>query len=130
MSFNSDEFSEISPVIVKDGIIFCSDRRFSAIKDRTTFDGRRLYNIYLAERKDTSDWRKPKELKSERSSMFNNGPLCFAPDGKTVYFTSEVETGKVAKKKNLKTIAGYLLLNFQAQILVHLRPFKYNNPAI
>src|SRR5450759_5615848 len=73
MSFNSDAFSEISPVIVKDGIIFCSNRRFSGFKDRTAYDGHRLYNIYLAERKDTSDWRKPKELKSERSSLFNNG---------------------------------------------------------
>ena len=51
MSFNSDAFSEISPVIVKDGIIFCSNRRFSAFKDRTAWDGSRLYNIYFTEKK-------------------------------------------------------------------------------
>ena len=128
MSFNSDAFSEISPVIVKDGIIFCSDRRFSGIKDRTAWDGHRLYNIYLAERKDTSDWRKPKELKSERSSLFNNGPLCFAPDGKTVYFTSEVETGKAAKKKNFKNHSGIFIADLSGTDLISLRPFKYNNP--
>lgn len=127
MSFNSNEFSEISPVIVKDAIIFCSTRRFSTIKDRTTFDGRRLYNIYLAEKKDTSSWRNPEELKSERSSRFNNGPLCFAPDGKTVYFTSEVETGKIVKKKKFKNHNGIFIADFSGTDLVNLRPFKYNN---
>lgn len=127
MSFNSGAFSEISPVIVKDGIIFCSSRRFSSLKDRTTFDGRRLYNIYFAEQKDTSGWSNPKEIKSERSSLFNNGPLSIASDGKTVYFTSEVETGKVAKKKNFKNHLGIFVADLSGTDLSSLRPFKYNN---
>jgi hypothetical protein len=127
LSFNSSIFSEISPVIVKDGIIFCSDRRFSAIKDRTAFDGHRLYNIYIAERKDTSGWGAPKELKSERSSLFNNGPLCIAPDGKTVYFTSEIETGNAAKRQKFKNHNGIFIADLSGTDLVSLRPFKYNN---
>ena len=75
MSFNIDGFNNISPVIVKSGIIFCSDRRFSAFRDRTSYDGRRLYNIYLAVKRDTSGFSKPIELTSERSNKFNNGPL-------------------------------------------------------
>jgi len=129
MSFSSDGFSDISPVIAKDGIIFCSNRRFSAIKDRTGFDGHRLYYIYLAERKDTSEWRRPKELKSERSSLFNNGPMCIAPDGKTAYITSEIETGKAAKKKNFKNHSGIFIADISGTELVSLRPFKYNNPS-
>jgi len=39
MSFNTGVFNEISPVIVKDGILFCSDKRFSSVIDRTTFEG-------------------------------------------------------------------------------------------
>ncbi|HUX58429.1 MAG TPA: PKD domain-containing protein [Bacteroidales bacterium] len=128
MSFNSDAFSEISPVMVNDGIIFCSNRRFSALKDRTAYDGHRLYNIYLAERKDTSGWIKPKELISERSSLFNNGPLCFAPEGKTVYFTSEVETGTAAKDKKFTNHSGIFIAELSGTDLVSLRPFSYNNP--
>jgi hypothetical protein len=129
MSFNEDAFSEISPVIVKDGIIFCSNKRFSGFKDRTSFNGNRLYNIYFAERKDTSDWRRIKEVKSERSSLFNNGPLCIAPDGRTVYFTSEVETGKAAKKKNFRNHSGIFIADLSGSQLTSLRPFKYNNPS-
>jgi len=127
MSFNSGIFSEISPVIVKDGIVFCSDRKFSSIKDRTSFDGRRLYNIYIAERKDTSSWSKPEELKSERSTLFNNGPLCVAPDGKTIYFTSEIETGKITKKRSFKNHSGIFTAELSGTNLVSLQPFQYNN---
>lgn len=127
MPFSSEHFSEIAPVIVKDGIIFCSDRRFSGPKDRTTFDGRRLYNIYKTEPKDTSGWRPPDEIKSERSSRFNNGPLCFAPDGKTVYFTSEVETGKPAKKRKFENHSGIFIAELSGTDLTSIQPFKYNN---
>ena len=128
MPFNSSGFSEISPVIIKGGLVFCSDRRFSIIKDRTAFDGRRLYNIYLAEMHDTSDWEKPKELKSERNSLFNNGPFCIAPDGKTVYFTSEIETGSAAKKRNFKNHSGIFMAELSGMNLISLRPFRYNSP--
>lgn len=128
LPFNSGQFSEISPVIVKEGVVFCSDRRSSGINDRTAWDGRRLYNIYLAERKDSlSGWLKPIELKSVRSSLFNNGPLCFAPDGKTVYFTSEVETGDEAKKKDFRNHSGIFIADLSGTDLVSLRPFKYNS---
>jgi len=127
MSFNKEAFSDISPVIIKDGIIFCSNRRFSALKDRTSYDGRRLYNIYQVERKDTAAWSNPKEILSERSSKFNNGALCIAPDGKTVYFTSDVETGKAAKKKNYKNHNGIFIADRSGTDLISIRPFKYNN---
>ena len=128
MSFNIDGFNNISPVIVKSGIIFCSDRRFSAFRDRTSYDGRRLYNIYLAVKRDTSGFSKPIELTSERSNKFNNGPLCLAPDGKTVYFTSEVETGKMAENKKFRNHSGIFIAELKGLELVSVHPFKYNDP--
>jgi hypothetical protein len=127
MSFNTGGFSNISPVIAGDGIIFCSDRRLSGIKDRTGFDGKRLYNIYIAEKIDSSGFRKPRVLKSERSNKFNNGPLCLAPDGKTVYFTSEIETGKLAESRNFTNHSGIFLGELTGSGIGNLRPFKYND---
>jgi hypothetical protein len=129
MSFSSGLFNDISPVIVKDGVLFCSDRRTSGINDRTSFDGKRLYNIYIAEKKDTTDWRKPKLLRSERSTFFNNGPLCLSPDGKTVYFTSEIETGKVTKQRGFINYSGIYEADLSGSELVSLRPFKHNNQS-
>jgi hypothetical protein len=128
MSFNDQIFSEISPVIVENGIIFCSNRRFSTIKDRTSYDGSRLYNIYIAEKKDSNKWDKPRLLKSERTTKFNSGPLSLAPDKKTIYFTSEVETGRAATKKNYRNHSGIFIAELSgATDLQSVRPFKYNS---
>ncbi len=128
LSFNSSAFNDISPVIVEDGLIFCSDRRFSGLRDRTAFDGRRLFNIYLAERKDSAKWNKPREIKNARSTFFNNGPLCLAPDGKTVYFTSEIETGQASRRRDFQNHSGIFIAERSGMELTSILPFKYNNP--
>lgn len=127
LAINSEIFSEISPVIVKDGIFFCSNRRFSAIKDRTSFEGERLYSIYMASRKDSAKWGKPQEINSPRTSFFNIGPMCVASDGKTVYFTSEVETGKVTSRKNFRNHNGIFIAELAGSELTSVKPFKFNS---
>lgn len=127
LSFNSSS-SDLSPVIYKDQIIFCSDRRFSGIRDRTSFEGRRIYNIYIVVRTDSTGWSKPDELKSERANLFNNGPLCLAPDERTVYFTSDIEIGKAAKKRNFKNHSGIFIAEKDGNTLNNITPFPYNNP--
>jgi len=127
LSFNLPGFSEISPVIVKDGIMFCSDRRLSGVTDRTSFDDRRLYSIYIAEKKDTADWRRPKPVKSDRTSQFNVGPLCIAPDGKTVYFTSEIETGLPSRNRKFRNHSGIFTAELSGLQLLSIKPFRYNS---
>jgi len=128
LSVNVQNYSEISPVMVDDGIIFCSDRRLTGITDRTSFDNMRLYNLYFAGKKDTSDFRKPESIKSERSALFNTGPLCIAPDGVTVYFTSEIETGIPSRNKNFRNRSGIFTARLSGRQLLSIQPFKFNNP--
>lgn len=127
MPFSSGPYSEISPVIVNEGVVFCSDRRTTGIKNRTSFEGRRLYSMFIVQKKDTSGWSRPEEIKSERSFYFNNGPLCFSPDGKTVYFTSEVETGKEAKNRNFRNHSGIFIADISGTVLSSIRAFPYNS---
>jgi hypothetical protein len=127
LSLNNAGFSDISPVIVKDGILFCSDRRLSGVTDRTSFDNRRLYNIYIAERKDTTDWRKPVAVKSDRSALFNTGPLCIGADGKTVWFTSEIETGVPSRNRKFRNHSGIFTAELSGQQMLSIKPFKYNS---
>lgn len=127
LALNNAGFSDISPVIIKDGIMFCSDRRLSGVTDRTSFDNRRLYNIYIAERKDTTDWRKPVAVKSDRSALFNTGPLCIGSDGKTVWFTSEIETGVPSRNRKFRNHSGIFIAELSGQQLLSIKPFKYNS---
>lgn len=127
LSFSRANFNEISPVIIDGGIIFCSDRRFSSLVDRTSFDGRRLYNMYVSTIRDSSRWTTPEILDSERKNLFNNGPLTIAADGKTVYFTSEVETGSQAKMKNYNNHNGIFIGELSGTQITGIRPFRYNS---
>jgi hypothetical protein len=127
LSFNLAAYSEISPVIIQDGIIFCSDRRLSGVSDRTSFDNRRLYSIYVVEKKDTSGWKRPDPVKSERTAQFNTGPLCLAQDGKTVYFTSEIETGEPSRSRKFRNHSGIFSAELSGLQLLSIKPFKYNS---
>lgn len=127
LNLNENAFSDISPLIVENGIIFCSNRRFSAFTDRTSFDGRRLYNIYIAEKKDSNTWTKPRLVESERVEKFNNGPLSVGPDGKTVYFTSETETGRQARNKKFRNRNGIFIAELSSGRLTSIQPFAYNS---
>lgn len=133
MSFNKENFSEMSPVILKqgeiDGIIFCSDRRTSAFKDRTTNDGRRLYNMFYAQKEDSLSWSSPSILKSSLSTRFNNSTLSIAPDKVTVYFTSDVEQGSTSRKKGTINHNGIFIAELSGTELQNIKPFKYNNPS-
>jgi peptidoglycan-associated lipoprotein len=130
LSFSLPGFSDISPVIIKDAIMFCSDRRLSGVTDRTSFDDRRLYSIYIAEKKDTAGWRKPSPVKSDRTALFNTGPLCIAPDGKTVYFTSEIETGVPSRSRKFRNRSGIFIADLNGLQLLSIRPFKYNSNSL
>lgn len=127
MPFNKAAISDIAPVIRDDGILFCSTRRFSIFKDRSSFDGTRIYNIYQVQEIDTSTWSAPSLLKSEFNSLYTNGPLSIAPDGKTVYFTSDVDKSNVSKKRKSKNSAGIFIADLTPAGLQNIVPFKYNS---
>jgi len=128
MPFSKSPFNDISPVIVNDGIIFCSNRRYSSLSDRTTFNNDRLLNLWYAQLKD-STWNKPEEIKSEFSSRFNNGSLSLAPNGKTVYFSSDVEKSSITRKKSFKDKNrwGLFIGELTGNSIINVTPFKYNS---
>ena len=129
---NSGQFNDIAPVIVKDGIIFCSDRRMSSVSDAKTFQDERLYNIFFVQKKDTAAWGKAEEIKEPKSQLLYYGPVSVTADGKTIYFTSSVINGKNARKKNIVNprgiFIGDLALNAKNErIITNVRPFEYNS---
>jgi hypothetical protein len=128
MAFNSKASNNIAPVLTKDGIIFCSDRKTSSLTATTTFNDERLYNIYFVDWKDTASLKTRPEIKSNSNTLLYYGPLCLAPDGRTVYFTSSILSVKAAKKKNVINPRGIFIGELSGTIIINVRPFEYNNP--
>ena len=124
MPFNTNHFNDISPVIGTDGgIMFSSDRRLSAITDQTSFDGRRLFNIFRI----AGNGNAATELKSERAMKFNSGPFCISPDGRYIYFTSEVETGRRTRNRNFVNRNGIFIAELSGNEMFNVQPFLYNS---
>ena len=128
MTFNRPNSNDIAPVLIKNGIIFCSDRKISSLKETTTFNDERLYKIYLVERKDTSGWTPPQMISSNANPALYYGPLCLASDGKTVYFTSSVLTGRAAKRRNVTNPRGIFIGELSGTDIINVMPFEHNNP--
>jgi hypothetical protein len=127
LPFNTTTYSEMAPVKVGNEIVYCSDRRYSSILDRTGFDGTRLFNHYIVGQSDSSNWGNPSLLKSERSYLFQNGPVSVAANGKTVCFTSDVETGRAALKSTFKNKQGIFFGELNGAEIVSVTPYKYNS---
>jgi hypothetical protein len=127
LPFNSPVFNDIAPVIVKDGIVFCSNRKTSSVTDATTFEGDHLYNVFYSQKKDSSEWLKVRQL-GNASSLYNEGPLCYTPDGKSIYFTRNIEIGKAARKKNFVNKLGIYIADISDESWINIRPFQFNDP--
>jgi hypothetical protein len=127
LSFNSGEFNEIAPVIVKDGLIFCSDRETSSFTKKTSFSDERLYNLFFAQRKDSTSWKSPEQVKETGAAFLYYGPLAISSDGKTIYFTSSLISGKAARNKNLNNPRGIFSGTLSRNVISNVSPFEYNS---
>lgn len=128
MPFNSPVFNDIAPVIVKDGIIFCSNRKTNSISDPTTFEGEYLYNVFYSRKTDSLTWNQTEKYGNSDVTLFNEGPLCFTPDGKSIYFTRNLEIGKAARKRNFVNKLGIYIADITGDTWTNIRPFQFNNP--
>jgi hypothetical protein len=126
---SSNNFNEMAPSIYKDGIIFMSDRRISAIKNVTTYRDEKIYNIFVAVKTDTNRWGRPQELKDLGNRLVAYGPACIGPDGKTVYFTRTVLSGKAATKRKAINPYGIFIGDLNGTEISNIRPFEYNAPG-
>jgi len=121
-------FNDMAPVLTKDGIAFCSDRRLSAISDVRTFERTLLYNIYYAFKKDTVEWGRASIFSKDLSPLANEGPFCFTPDGNQIYYTSNVKQGKQATKRGIDNNRGIFIADKQGGGWTNIRPFAHNDP--
>jgi hypothetical protein len=120
--------NEMSPVIIKDGIIFVSDKKTSSIINHTNYNDDRLYNIYIAVKTDTARWGRPVRIKDPASHLAQFGSVCIAPDGKTVYFTRSVLSGREAQKRKIINPFGIFTGELSGTEILNVKPFEYNSP--
>ncbi len=103
-------FSEFSPVIVDDKVIFTSDRSSSTGDRKYGWTGNYYLDLYKAGLPNPAEPEKavdpaPDLYSNDLNMAFHDGPASFSPDNKTIYFTrvfrkaGEVDTSRYYTNK-------------------------------
>lgn len=93
--------SDFGAVMAGTEIWFASARSHPAVLHTSTVDDAPLLDLFSIALKDSVTWGKATPVAGPFNTKFNEGPLCFTPDGNTIYFTrNEFLPGVKPTQKN------------------------------
>ena len=129
IAVSSRFYNDMAPVIDGNIIYFCSDRRWFGWRNDATFDGRNLYSIYMAEKKDSLAFGEVELFSGDIATIADEGPFCFNPDGNRIYFTRTIDVSKRARRKNNNgNNIGIFIADRTSGGWGNIRQFIYNDP--
>ena len=86
--------NEFAPVIYKDGLVYCSDKRNTILLSYTDLNDKYLTDIYWSEQKKPGKFGNPQNFSKEIATQYYEGPVTFSSDGNTMYFTRSMDVTK------------------------------------
>lgn len=119
---------DMAPVILSDGILFCSNRKVNPFLTKKNLEGVRLYELYFAPFDQNGVPGKPVRFASNLGKDANIGPASVTSDGKTLYFTRNYIVGRKVKKNESNKLGIFTATRNGSQ-LTDIQPFEYNDPA-
>lgn len=127
LPFNSRFYDDFAPVIMEDGILFCSNRKTIVFIDYKDTDDTRLSNIFKVVKKDSLKWGAPKLLSKDLTSVFNEGPASYNKKAQTIYFTRNISSDK--KNRSDDNNLGIFYAKQSGDSWVNIREFPHNDTA-
>lgn len=99
------------------------------VKSTWSWNNQRFLDLYSVEVTAEKDLVNPKMHTKRVNTRFHEGPLCFTPDGKKVFYTrNNIASGKERKdKKGIQNLKLYIADVIQDNIWVNEREFEYNS---
>ncbi len=94
-SFSSHITDEFSPVLYRDGLVFCSNRGGKSIIGYAD-NQKGLYKIFYVKKTKTG-WNQPQLLATDLTTLLNDGPITFNREGNVACF---------AKNNRIETVFG------------------------
>jgi hypothetical protein len=87
ISVNSS-FSDMAPVIYRNGIIFSSNRKSDVVLVTVDQSGNYMFNLYYSENKVSKSFTSPSLFAGELTTRYNQSSATISRDGKTLYYTA------------------------------------------
>jgi hypothetical protein len=116
---------DIAPVMMSDGILFCSNRKTNPFLTKKNLEGVRLYDLYFAPFNPEGNLSKPVRFAPNLGKDANIGPASFSADGNTLYFTRNYMSGKNLKKGQANKL-GIFTARRNGSQWTDIQPFEYN----
>ena len=128
LPFNSKSYSAYAPMILDDGLVFCSNRKLfkNFPKDYKNKTGYRPFNLLFTSKKDSLNWNTPKIFSKNLFSKVNEGSSAFCEFTKTLFYTRNLLTEKTFSVEN--NTLGIFYTMWTPSVLVNIRDFPYNKP--
>lgn len=123
----SSSSDDMAPVIMNDGILFCSNRKTNPFLTRKNLEGIRLYELYFAPFTDEGAPSSPVRFAPNLGRDANIGPASVTTDGNTLWFTRNYSEGRKLGKKQPNRLGLFAAKRSGTQ-WGDITPFEYNNP--
>jgi outer membrane protein OmpA-like peptidoglycan-associated protein len=128
VTFTSSVGDDFSPVYYKNGLVYCSNSISSATMSIKS-ENENLFNILFVEQKDSVSWKSPVLFSEELTTILNEGPATFSPDGNTIYYArNNTIEGKLKDINKPLNRLGIYKAELIDGVWKNISPFPYNNP--
>ena len=124
----SSQSDDMAPVIMSDGILFCSNRKTNPFLTKKNLEGVRLYELYFAPFNAEGEPVSPSRFSPGLANDANIGPASVTTDGNTLYFTRNNAEGRGLGKKEPNRLGIYSARRSGEQ-WSEITPFEYNDPG-
>lgn len=121
--FNSQKSDEFSPVYYKNGLVFCSNRKWNLFKNYLTSENKGLLKINYV---DTVSW-KVKLFSKNLSTKFNDGPASFSRGGDTIYFSRNLKVDEANEENSPRNKLGIFTAILEDNSWVKILDVRFNS---
>lgn len=121
--FNSSRSDEFSPVYYKNGLVFCSNRKWNLLKNYQTSENKGLLKINYV---DTVSG-KVRLFSRNLCSKFNDGPASFSKSGDTIYFSRNLRIDEAATENSPRNKLGIFTAILEKDNWVKILDLRFNN---
>ncbi len=123
----SSSSDDMAPVIMSDGILFCSNRKTNPFLTKKNLEGVRLYELYYAPFNGDGKPVSPVRFAPNLVRDANIGPASVTTDGNTLWFTRNNSEGRKLGK-NQPNRLGIFTAKRSGSQWTDITPFEFNNP--
>jgi hypothetical protein len=118
---------DMAPVIMSDGILFCSNRKTNPFLTKKNLEGIRLYELWFAPFNDEGEPVRPGRFATNLGKDANIGPASVTTDGNTLYFSRNYSEGSKIRKRDANKL-GIFTAKRNGSQWSNIQPFEYNDP--